>query len=534
MLRVAIVDDFEPDRESLCRLLGSLTEPVIELVGVFDSAASASVGIQSSPPDVLLADIEMPHTNGLELARLINERYPGIRIVFCTLYDEFEYAREALNLHSSGYVLKPVDLAELETCLRKVETDIIDERRNASERDRMESILRKRRPHLVEHLLRNFLLDLPISATDRDELTGVYGVGFSESPFHVVAVEIDTSPGFADTLPSAPKRALVDRAVDSLRAIAEKWGFPFVCIDDEHYVIVALTEEASAVFTVGSQVLAAIQPAHPNVTIAISDPCSGLQRLPDCYRQCRKILQQKFALGGGRIITSNDLPIEHYDHDSDPVDLLTGTRLVINSTDAQELADYLDNVLLARVSQYSARHLRDVCSSMITCIRTVLEENLERLEPLLEGNHSVWERLESMETVTEAAEWIGQIIEKSRKLLEQRASTRDGSVVAAVRQFVAENYGRNIGLDSVADDLRISPNHMNHIFKQHTGKTVTAYITETKMGKAAALLMDPRIRVCEVAEAVGFGNSAYFYSVFKKHFGVTPREYRERHYHAEP
>jgi two-component system response regulator YesN len=54
------------------------------------------------------------------------------------------------------------------------------------------------------------------------------------------------------------------------------------------------------------------------------------------------------------------------------------------------------------------------------------------------------------------------------------------------------------------------------------------------MGKAAALLMDPRIRVCEVAEAVGFGNSAYFCSVFKKHFGVTPREYRERHYHAEP
>ena len=63
----------------------------------------------SHAPDLILLDIRMPGINGLEAAAAILEKKPGARIVMVTAYDEFEYARSALRLGISDYLLKPLD-----------------------------------------------------------------------------------------------------------------------------------------------------------------------------------------------------------------------------------------------------------------------------------------------------------------------------------------------------------------------------------------------------------------------------------------
>ncbi len=107
-LRILLVDDEPPARARLRRLLASA--PDIEIVGEADSGPAAVAAIESSAPDLVLLDIQMPGLTGFEvLAELAPERTP--RVVFVTAYDA--YALEAFRVHAIDYLLKPVDPVHL-------------------------------------------------------------------------------------------------------------------------------------------------------------------------------------------------------------------------------------------------------------------------------------------------------------------------------------------------------------------------------------------------------------------------------------
>jgi YesN/AraC family two-component response regulator len=125
MIKLLVVDDFTIDREIMIELLSRFTEYPVEIIGTCENGAAALCFIQDTKPDIVVCDIEMPLMSGIDLAREVIKRKLDIKFIFCSLYDEFEYAREAIFLHSSGYVLKPIDPIELYECLKKCIEEIL-------------------------------------------------------------------------------------------------------------------------------------------------------------------------------------------------------------------------------------------------------------------------------------------------------------------------------------------------------------------------------------------------------------------------
>ena len=78
----------------------------------------------------------------------------------------------------------------------------------------------------------------------------------------------------------------------------------------------------------------------------------------------------------------------------------------------------------------------------------------------------------------------------------------------------------------ISDQIGLTPNYISQIFKKETGLTITKYITETRINAAKELLKDSNFKVFEVAEMVGFDNSYYFSTVFKKVTGIHPSKFR--------
>lgn len=113
MTKILIVDDEQPARERLQRLLSGLDN--IEIVGEATDGPSALEQIRALRPDVVLLDIEMPGCNGTEVAASLPDPRP--HIIFCTAYDH--YAVEAFELKALDYVLKPVSRARLLAALEK-------------------------------------------------------------------------------------------------------------------------------------------------------------------------------------------------------------------------------------------------------------------------------------------------------------------------------------------------------------------------------------------------------------------------------
>lgn len=103
-IRIFVVDDHIIVREGLKNLLRSM--PSVEIVGEAISGEEALQKIKSLRPDVVLMDIKMPGMGGLKATRLISEKYRYIKVLVLTVYENEEYAFEALKAGASGYILK--------------------------------------------------------------------------------------------------------------------------------------------------------------------------------------------------------------------------------------------------------------------------------------------------------------------------------------------------------------------------------------------------------------------------------------------
>jgi two-component system response regulator YesN len=96
-----------------------------------------------------------------------------------------------------------------------------------------------------------------------------------------------------------------------------------------------------------------------------------------------------------------------------------------------------------------------------------------------------------------------------------------------VRLFIERHYTEPITLDSIARRFFVSKEYLSRAFKRETGWNVSDFILRLRMERAKALLTEDRLPIKAVAGLVGYEDVAYFYRLFKKHFGVTPGEIRK-------
>ena len=113
------------------------------LVGEAPDGEMALPMIRDTNPDIVITDIRMPFMDGLELCRMLRVQMPWIGIIVLSGYDEFEYARQCIQLGVREYLLKPINSGELREVLDKVSKQLMEERKTlehaASLRARMES-----------------------------------------------------------------------------------------------------------------------------------------------------------------------------------------------------------------------------------------------------------------------------------------------------------------------------------------------------------------------------------------------------------
>lgn len=118
MIRVLVVDDHAILRDGIRSILESQDDIVV--VGEASDGAEAFEFVSNLLPDLVLMDISMPKTNGLEATRLIKERFPEVKVLILTQHDNREYIAPALGAGASGYVLKRSGRREMLNALRQV------------------------------------------------------------------------------------------------------------------------------------------------------------------------------------------------------------------------------------------------------------------------------------------------------------------------------------------------------------------------------------------------------------------------------
>lgn len=124
MIKVIIVDDEYWNRD-IIKTFGAWEQYGMEIVGEADDGLDAVRVVEKLSPQIVITDMRMPGADGVKLLEILNERFPDIKVIVISGYDDFDYTKHAIRYKVADYLLKPIDPKELNAALQKCKVELV-------------------------------------------------------------------------------------------------------------------------------------------------------------------------------------------------------------------------------------------------------------------------------------------------------------------------------------------------------------------------------------------------------------------------
>ncbi|MEG0369354.1 MAG: response regulator, partial [Hungatella sp.] len=191
LYRIILVDDEEEVRKGIIRKI-NWEDAGFQVVGDAENGEDALEKIEILEPDVVLTDIRMPYMDGLLLTEKIRQQYPAIKVLIFSGFDDFEYAKRAIKLNVTEYILKPVNVEELTLILKRIKHNLDEE----IEQKRDVNLLRESYKNSLPIIREHFLNDLVQGNCPPDlieEKLREYQIPIADAKkWVVVAIDVET------------------------------------------------------------------------------------------------------------------------------------------------------------------------------------------------------------------------------------------------------------------------------------------------------------------------------------------------------
>lgn len=503
-MRVVIADDEKYVLVVLKSTLSKLRYP-IEIVGEAMDGEEAFRLCRERQPELLITDICMPRTDGLDMLALLREELPELPVIIYSGFDSFSYAQRAIHYGIEEYLLKPIDGEKLERAIGS----IIERRQQARSRERAEAANRLLHA-LVLHALTPdapFLTADPAAERFMQEARGC--------TLHMLRLT-----GLAPVQQHA-----------WLRCFAELDAYCWE-IDEAAGRVVVLTAPAAD----GPLIAAADDIWGADAYLAARQSISEL-----CAREAAGTERQLRALCAelGRMQRQMERRFRPSASgaDSGQPDSAAAERFNRGYADRAAAAvqlgkkEYLQSLLTEYWTQLletwpdgSPEQLKRAAWSLTARQARQLGLPVERTEAYEQAHAALLRPLT-------ADEFLQRLLALGAELITaQRANggRADDGLREVIEHYLQENYRADSTLEQLAAYLHFNPSYTSDLFKRIFGRPFVAYLTAMRIDAAKVLLDSGRFKAYEIAAQVGYQDEKYFLKTFKKVAGCTPKEYRKR------
>jgi two-component system response regulator YesN len=155
-------------------------------------------------------------------------------------------------------------------------------------------------------------------------------------------------------------------------------------------------------------------------------------------------------------------------------------------------------------------------------------KNGEQLITLTSGKSDLSTDYTQVLQLGQMRQWANEIVSQLKANSKDEARNSRLKLVDKIHRYIQSNYDQDISLQLLADHLGFHPAYISKIYKLETGAGISEYIVNYRMEMASRLLKESDDKIYEIAARLGYLTTHYFIKLFKKHFGMTPQEYRER------
>ena len=538
LYRIILVDDEEEVRQSIIKKI-DWEDAGFSVVGDAENGQEALEKVEALEPDVILTDIRMPYMDGLSLAERVRQRYPSIKIVIFSGYDEFEYAKQAIKLNVTEYILKPVNVEELTAILKRIKSNLdeeIEQKRNVS---LLRENYRRNLPILREQFL-NELVGGTASSQNMEERLMEYHIPLAGAKKWVAAaIDIGKEAlGAGRELPLHRERDLIPISVKQL--FGEKLEQYCRCAvftssrasGSELALIAAIDGENSqtGLIDVLGDICKEIRKIlEVPVTVGIGHSCQDLKDIGGSYKSAMDALGYKAIVGAGGTIYINDVePVSsgllRFDSRAEAA-LMAAVKFGPREQIEEAVRAVVDKMIDAKVhfSQCQA-YMLSISSSMIQMIQ---QYELD-ITQLSEGDAAdTFAIIPKMVKVEDFSRWLLSMALHINQAMNQERDNTMKQVIQKAKEYIMENYqDPDLSVEKICRQLHLSPAYFSTMFKKETGQAYIAYMTQVRLDKAVELLNKTDDKTYVIAAKVGYQEQNYFSYVFKKRFGISPTKFR--------
>jgi two-component system, response regulator YesN len=499
-----------------------------------ESARSGREAIEKAEmliPDIIFMDINMPGINGIEAIRELRYKLHDCIFIILSAFDQFDFAKDAVNLGVTEYLLKPVNREKIIATIHK---SIVDLQKDRNKRKR-ELDLKEKLENILPVLENGFIysmLFLDDSAIEMENYRNIFEI--EEDGGYIMTIEFAQTnecghmvnriglsiksqsfyPYLKDILKGRCRcfigPAILNRIIVYIPTYTqtEEYTRRLEAVSIAEYIYSQLTQRVDADFYIG-----------------IGKAYIGFDNIYRSYEESLKAIRFVHETGIIHIMdisTEKDLPSEKYPMAKEKL-LLEKSALGETEASVQAFShifEWLQIEYYGSIKKIKAKLIElIILVSRLAYDYKLDSQNLESIDFISE--------LQSLDNISELKLWCIQRIEFVTKSISDAREKKLNSLIRRATDYIIENYRKDITLEEVSKEVNISPHYFSKLFKDEMGENFIDYLTTLRINAAKEIMKISLMSVKEICYEIGYGDPNYFSRIFKKIVGVTPTEYRD-------
>lgn len=489
MRKIMIVDDEKPIVEGLRLIIYKELGQEFDVVATASSGREALVKFEEKLPEIVLIDVMMPGLSGLDTIREIRKTSSTTVFILITAYERFDIAKEAVSLHVQDYLLKPLQRDQVVKALKRaaeeVEGSLLSRKRNLELQEQEDDSREFARRSLCSAILSGEDMDLWV-----DRALRCLGIG--ESWVLPVVVHLGGDWGINYEI-----------LCQSLRYKTKAFAGPPAAGG----LLVAFPVAQPALAPQTLEMLASVLAPLQGVSFSAGEAVPWR----DAHKSWTAALLDRNQMKGEVLRPGEEVRVE---------DSLTESA---QNGSPEALVLQLDRDLWSFIAADQVPAWGVV---RWTGLLSLLYRRAVHLGLLPPGEGASLLDMEDLLEVKDPEKW-GALVRSRLVPMAHRMKDlhRYSPAVSQVLDILKHRFAEPLSLDSVADQIGMSPGRLSRIFASETGQGFSDYLIEIRIGWARRLLSQPGASVKEVSRACGYPDQNYFARLFKRVTGLTPSSY---------
>lgn len=480
----------------------------IEVLGVYTNGEVALKAIAEQKPDVVLADINMPKMNGLEMIKKVKEQGVDANFVVISGYDDFHLVKEGFKLGIVDYILKSeLDPENLKAIVKRT----LDNKKSSSDGYRSDQKLL-----FKEQYLKGLIWGAKTFRDKGKELS----LRIEESGLCVLVLNILNFDVILEQEWEKESELLKYGMINMLEELLEiqDCGEMVIKQDSEVVFLFSFPErQNSADKCAGVEGMAdyIMQKLHQYFGFEMA---AGYFGFTDNAAELRNLYEKAKLAAAYTFIAGRDRKVFYSEELQKPEENFSEERAArfekrIFEFDFEKLLEELENFTLKSVSVCQLEELKTLYKSYFSAICKLLKKY-----PKPAFSPEKYKEILQTGTLAE----LNTLLQVTLQQLKAAFKEEDG-IVLKIQKYIRRNYYKNVTIEDIAKEFEVDCKKMSRKFQKQTGTSVKKYIIEIRMEEAMHLITTTDYFLYEIAEMVGYPNYESFSRSFYGYFGKWPK-----------